>query len=271
MSPARTAAQGEGDGSVRLAKRVAELKACSRSEAERYIEGGWVSVNGEVVEEPALRVSHEVVTVSPDASLLDSGPVTLLLHKLVGYECGLGGPGPEGGGPHGSRSRGAPSALDLLTREARSADDRSGLRILKKHANGLTALAPLPTEASGLAVFSQDLRVMRKLTEDIEVVEQEVMAEVRGSVPPEALARLCHGLSFNGRALPPIKVSISSANPEQTRLRFALKGIRPGQVPAMCEGVGLKLLALKRIRLGRVALAGLAPGQWRYLLPHERF
>lgn len=255
------------DGSMRLAKRVAELKGCSRSDAERYIEGGWVSVNGEVVEEPAMRVTHEAVAVSPDATLLDGGPITLLLHKLVGYESGLG----EGSGPQGSRSRGAPSAMDLLTHEARSPDDRSGIRILKRHANDLEALAPLPTEASGLAVFSQDFRIVRKLTEDIEVMEQEVMAEVRGTVSPEALARLCHGLSFNGRPLPPIKVSISSDNPDLTRLRFALKGIRPGQVPAMCEAVGLKLLALKRIRLGRVALAGLAPGQWRYLLPHERF
>ena len=66
------------DGSMRLAKRVAELKGCSRSDAERYIEGGWVSVNDQVVEEPALRVTHETVTISPDATLLDGGPITLL-------------------------------------------------------------------------------------------------------------------------------------------------------------------------------------------------
>ena len=83
--------------------------------------------------------------------------------------------------------------------------------------------------------------------------------------------RLGHGLSFNGRPLPPVKVSVSSRNDAQTRLRFALKGVRPGQVPFMCDSVGLRLLALKRIRLGRVALAQLPPGQWRYLLPHERF
>ena len=34
---------------LRLAKRVAELLACSRSEAEQYIAGGWVSVDGVVV------------------------------------------------------------------------------------------------------------------------------------------------------------------------------------------------------------------------------
>ena len=37
----------------------------------------------------------------------------------------------------------------------------------------------------------------------------------------------------------------------ETKLRFALKGIRPGQIPAMCEAVGLRVLGIKRIRIGR--------------------
>ena len=43
------------------------------------------------------------------------------------------------------------------------------------------------------------------------------------------------------------------------------------QIRRMCELVGLKVVGLKRIRIGRVPLAGLLPRQWRYLLPNERF
>jgi 23S rRNA pseudouridine2604 synthase len=39
----------------------------------------------------------------------------------------------------------------------------------------------------------------------------------------------------------------------------------------MCELVGLKVVALKRVRIGRVVLGALPPGQWRYLGAHERF
>ena len=39
----------------------------------------------------------------------------------------------------------------------------------------------------------------------------------------------------------------------------------------MCEQVGLRVVALKRIRIGRLPMAGLPPGQWRYLQPGERF
>jgi 23S rRNA pseudouridine2604 synthase len=73
---------------VRLAKRVAELKGCSRREAEQYIEGGWVTVDGQVVEEPQFRVQHQAIAIDGGASLLALAPVTLLLHKAAGVASG---------------------------------------------------------------------------------------------------------------------------------------------------------------------------------------
>jgi 23S rRNA pseudouridine2604 synthase len=69
---------GEGE---RLSKRVAQMLGCSRREAEQTIEGGWVRVDGAVVEIPQHRVQAQAVTVDPDASLLALGEVTLILHK----------------------------------------------------------------------------------------------------------------------------------------------------------------------------------------------
>jgi 23S rRNA pseudouridine2604 synthase len=39
----------------------------------------------------------------------------------------------------------------------------------------------------------------------------------------------------------------------------------------MCEQVGLKVAGLKRVRIGKVMLGDLPPGQWRYLRDGERF
>jgi len=128
-------------------------------------------------------------------------------------------------------------------------------------------LMPLPAPASGLAVYSQDRRVIRKLTEDALHLEQELVAEVGGSIAPGGLALLSEGLVFEGRPLPPAKVSWQN----ETRLRFATKGIPPGLVEWMCAQAGLQLVGLKRIRLARLPMAGLAPSHWRYLLPGERF
>ena len=245
---------------VRLAKYLAHMLNCSRSQAEQYIEGGWVRVDGVVIEEPQHRVLDQKVELDPDASLLELVPVTLLLNKPAGYAAGL----------HADASRNASAALQLLLAANQSTDDRSGIRPLKKHFSALTLATPLATPASGLVVFTQDWRVARKLSEDASVMEHEVIVDVGGTLLPGGLARLNridHGFTFNGVLLPPAKVSWQN----ETRLRFAVKGERPGQLAFMCESVGLQVLAMKRIRVGRVPLSSLQAGQWRYLQPHERF
>ena len=126
---------------------------------------------------------------------------------------------------------------------------------------------PLEHNASGMTVFTQDFRVARKLKDDAATIEQEYVVEVAGELPPDGLKLLNHGLSFNGKPLPPVKVSWQN----ETRLRFALKGVQPGQIAHMCKSVGLQVLAMKRLRIGRVSMARLQSGQWRYLMPHERF
>ncbi len=245
---------------VRLAKRLAQMLNCSRREAEQYIEGGWVRVDGVVVEEPQHRVLDQKVELDPDASLLELAPVTLLLNKPAGYEAGL----------DAGAGRPASPALQLLVAVNQAKDDRSGIRPLKKHFSALTLATPLATPASGLVVFTQDWRVARKLSEDASVMEQEVIVDVAGTIAPGGLQRLNridHGFTFNEVLLPPAKVSWQN----ETRLRFALKGERPGQIAFMCESVGLNVQAMKRIRVGRVPMSSLPVGQWRYLQPHERF
>ncbi|MCY7319017.1 MAG: RNA-binding protein [Ramlibacter sp.] len=231
---------------VRLARRVAEIKGCSRREAEQYIEGGWVKVDGATVEEPQFRVADQAVEIDGQASLLALMPITILLHKLAGEP---------------------PSVLP----DRRARDDPSGIRALKRHFSQLVIPAPLPPPASGMVVLSQDGRILRKLTEDAATTEQELIAQVAGEVTPQQVQRLCLGLTFRDQPLPPVKVSVNSASQQETRLRFALKGVLPEHVPGMCEAVGLRLLGLKRMRIGRVSLGPLPAGQWRYLMPHERF
>ena len=250
----------------RLAKRVAAEHGLSRSTAEMYIEGGFVSVDGALVEAPGARVApQQRVLLAPDASPQALEPVTLLLHKPPGFEAGLGLA--QAGASHASRSQGERPALALLGPASHMEGDAADTRVLLRHFRQLQCFTPLPTPASGLVVYTQDKRIARKLAEDIESLEQECIVEVGGQIAEGGLKKLCHGLSFNGRPLPPIKVSWQN----ETRLRFALKGIRPGQIPAMCDAVGLSVVAIKRIRIGRVPLAKVPEGQWRYLQPWEKF
>jgi 23S rRNA pseudouridine2604 synthase len=238
--------------SVRLAKRLAELRSCSRSEAEQYIQGGWVTVDGQVIEEPGFRVeAHQKIELMPQASLEPFEPITILLNKPAGVDT----------------FSDSSAAIKLITAESLVADDRSGNRFLKRHVTGLTQTDHLETAASGLQVLTQDWRIARKLIDDAAKIEQEYIVEVSGEIVQDGLALLNHGLIFNGKQLPPIKVSWQSEH----RLRFALKGVQRGQIAVMCEKVGLSVNAIKRIRIGRIPMSNLPVGQWRYLLDYERF
>lgn len=230
---------------VRLARRVAAQAGCSRRDAELYIEGGWVSVDGVVVHEPQERVDDaQHVAIDPAADVQALRPLTLLLHQPAGAD-------------------GAQARALLVPANATPPLESAPNRRLAH----LAALWPLPPFASGLAVFSQEHGVVRRLTEDAALVEQELVAQVEGRMADGGLERLAHGLVFEGRALPRLKASWQS----EQRLRLAGKGIAPELVPWMCEQVSLRLTALKRLRIGRVPLAGLAEGRWRALRAGERF
>ena len=68
-----------------------------------------------------------------------------------------------------------------------------------------------------------------------------------------------------------MRASLSSTGGASTRLRVAAKGLLPGQIARLCDRAGLHLTGIRRIRIGRVPLGALESGQWRLLLPHERF
>jgi 23S rRNA pseudouridine2604 synthase len=241
--------------SIRLAKQLAEQVSCSRREAEQYIEGGWVKVDGVVVEEPGLRISsRQLIELMPDATLEPQDPVTILFHKPAGLNLFAETPMAE-------------LAARLIAPDKRAADDRAELRFLKRHLNNLNLIEPLEALASGLLIFSQDWRVTRKLVDDAAKIEHEFIVEVAGDIIPDGLKLLNHGLSFNRKPLPPIKVSWQN----EKRLRFALKAPPRGLLGHMCEQVGLQVVAIKRIRIGRLPMASLALGEWRYLLGYERF
>jgi 23S rRNA pseudouridine2604 synthase len=73
----------------RLSKRMGELGLCSRHEADRWITSGWVKVDGEVVDTLGVRVSPNAhIEIDRAAREHQSGQVTILLHKPVGYVSG---------------------------------------------------------------------------------------------------------------------------------------------------------------------------------------
>lgn len=237
---------------IRLSKRLAEQLGCSRREAELYIEGGWVSVDGQIIETPWFKVAQQQrIELLPGATATEMPPVTLLLHK-----------------PAGQPPDEDPSAIQAQLAQAIhwSADD-ARLQPRARHFVQQTALLPLEADISGLVVFSQQRELIRKLSDPRDKLEQEFVVEVEGKAEEGGLALLAKGIGHRGKILPKAKASWQN----ETRLRIVLKAPQAGDLHLLCESIGLRMLNAKRIRIGRLSMAKLPLGEWRFLGEHERF
>jgi 23S rRNA pseudouridine2604 synthase len=249
----------DAPGSMRLSKRMSELGIASRREADEWIAKGWVRVDGQVVRELGSRVlPGQHVTVDAQAKFQQAQKVTVLLNKPIGYVSGQAEDGYE-------------PAVVLVTPQNQWREDRSGTRFLREHLRGLAPAGRLDIDSVGLLVLTQDGRVAKQLIGEDSDIEKEYLVRVEkvggGTLADDQLALLNHGLELDGEALRPAKVEWINAD----QLRFVLQEGKKRQIRRMCEAVGLKVMGLKRVRIGGVMLGELPPGHWRYLRADERF
>jgi 23S rRNA pseudouridine2604 synthase len=162
--------------------------------------------------------------------------------------------------------KGYTPAVALLTAENQD-PNCPGPEIKKKHLQGLATAGRLDINSKGLLVFTQDGRIARQLIGEKSDVEKEYLVRFEGKLTDEALSKLRFGLTLDGVKLRRAKVE--RINNEQ--LRFVLKQGRKRQIRRMCEAVGLKVRALKRVRVGKVKLGKLEEGKWRWLAKGEQF
>lgn len=245
--------QPAADGLVRLSKRMADLGLCSRREADTYIERGWVKVDGVTVSELGSKVRPEQ-TIALDAAgrASQARRVTVLINKPVGYVSGQAEDGYQ------------PASV-LVVPDNHWTGDPSGISFRREHLAGLAPAGRLDIDSVGLLVLTQDGRVARLLIGEDSNVEKEYLVRVEGRLSDRDLQRLNHGLELDGKPLKPARVWWQN----QDQLRFILTEGKKRQIRRMCELVGLRVVGLKRVRIGRLMLGDLPPGQWRYLGPDE--
>ncbi len=247
-----TAAAVHASG-VRVSKLMAERGLCSRREADSYIERGWVFVDGERVTELGTRADPAaVITLNKLAQAMQQRQMTILLNKPVGYVSSQPEPG-------------FTPAVTLILPENQLAGSMP--RFQPGHLKGLAPAGRLDIDSTGLLVLTQDGRIARQLIGEDSPIAKEYIVRVEGRLNAQGLALLNHGLSLDEHELKPAKVEW--INDDQ--LRFVLNEGRKRQIRRMCELVGLRVVALKRVRIGRVMLGDLPVGQWRYLREDEAF
>ena len=244
---------------VRLSKRMSELGLCSRREADEWIERGWVRVDGKIVSELGSKVlPNQRITVERQASAQQARRVTVLLNKPVGY---VSGQAEDGYKP----------AVTLVSAATRWKEDKTPIQFHPSQLRSLVPAGRLDIDSVGLLVLTQDGRVAKQLIGEDTSIEKEYLVRVQytkpGRLPDADLKLLNHGMALDGKKLLPAKVCWQNDD----QLNFILREGKKRQIRRMCEAVGLKVLGLKRVRIGKVKLGDLPVGQWRYLAPDESF
>ena len=239
----------------RLSKRISELFGCSRREADEWIENGWVRVDGVVVKVLGTRAHPKAkIEVREEAKSHRPESVTIVLNKPEGI-------------PAGTVDGEQETAFQLIQADNRWTEDRGPLTFKATHLRGLALAGKLDVEASGMLVFTQEGSVARRIVGDDTKLEKEYQVSVEGELSASDLKQLNFGLSLDDIKLKRAEVSWQ----HEGTLRFVLHESKPRQIQRMCELVGLRVVSVKRLRIGSVSLGKLPPGKWRYLRESERF
>jgi 23S rRNA pseudouridine2605 synthase len=229
---------------VRLQKLIAEAGLASRRGAERLIQAGRVTVNGEPVREPGAQADPERDRIAVDGRELRRAEPKryVLLHKPAGYITTREDP------------RGRPRVFDLLP--------DLGVR--------LHSVGRLDYDAEGLLLLTNDGALTYRLTHPRHAVPRVYHVAVEGRADRAALDRLRRGVLLeDGPARVDEVRRLAAGGDRATWLALTLHEGRYREVKRLCRAVGLTVRRLVRVAYGPLRLGRLAPGAWRDLAPRE--
>lgn len=220
-------------GPMRIAKALARAGLCSRREAERWIEGGRVSVNGEVLKSPARDVQPaDRILVDGKALPAPEPPRLWRYHK------------PRGLVTTHSDPQGRPTVFEALP----------------EHMPRVISIGRLDFNTEGLLLLTNDGALARHLELPATGWLRRYRARAHGQVTQEALGKLGDGTEIGGIRYGPIEATLDKVQASNVWLSIGLREGKNREVRSILESLGLTVNRLIRISFGPFQLLELAPG-----------
>lgn len=221
---------------MRLAKFLAHGGVASRRGAEEIVRNGRVTVNGEVVTDPARDVGEsDEVRVGGELVGAEAREVWAV-HKPAGVVSTAKEPG------------GRKAVVELVDSGAR-----------------LYPVGRLDVDSTGLLLLTNDGELANRLTHPRYEVAKTYEVELRRPPSEEELRKLARGVELEDGPTAPAQVRRQG----ERGIEVVLREGRKRQVRRMAEAVGNEVVALRRVRIGPIALGDLPPGSSRPLTPKE--
>lgn len=231
-------------GKIRLDKFLADMGTGTRSQAKEFIRRGQVTVNGETVKKPEIKVDPQKDQVSLRERLLTYQKHRyVMLYKPAGWVSAT----------EDARER---TVLELLPQEARK---------------GLFPVGRLDKDTEGLLLLTDDGLLAHRLLSPKKHVEKTYCARVEGSLGPEDVKAFSGGIDIGDeKPALPAKLQICGETDGICQVLITVSEGRYHQVKRMVAARGGRVIWLKRLSMGPLTLdEGLAPGQYRKLTQEE--
>ncbi len=237
---------------MRLNRAISQAGICSRRHADKLIKQGEVKVNGQVINEPGIKINIQKDTIevlnkkiTPN-TLCKKTPIYLALYKPIKVVTTLSDP------------QNRKTIKDLLPYNLKN--------------SGVVPIGRLDYFSEGLLLLSNDGDFVYKMSHPSFHLPKVYLVEIKGNVYPKHILAIKKGLYLKDIdiKLAPLRLDIVKKIPNNTYiLKFTLEQGINRQIRRMCKVFNWKIRWLKRISHGPIKLKGLKPGKFRYLSNRE--
>lgn len=221
---------------VRLNKYISESGLCSRREADRLIEEGRVTVNGQVAGLGVRVSAADRIVVNGTPLAARARRVFLAYHKPVGVTCTTDRRDPD-------------NIVDAVGYPER-----------------IFPVGRLDKMSEGLIFLTNDGDCVNKILRAGNAHEKEYVVAVNQPVTRAFIDRMAAGVPILGTVTRPCHVFPMTSH----SFRIVLTQGLNRQIRRMCEHLGYHVSRLKRIRIMHVKLGELKSGRWRMLTEDEQ-
>jgi 23S rRNA pseudouridine2605 synthase len=224
----------------RLSKALSAAGIASRRHCEDLIFSGQVSVNGQIVLEPQTLVSWESDEICLNGKKLsgEEKKVYLILNKPRGYICS----------------------------NARVGTKKIVSDLFQGFKKRLFSVGRLDRDTTGLLIVTNDGHFANKVIHPSSNISKEYLVKTHQEPFHEQLVAISKGIEIDGDWIQPVRVT----KVRKGTLKVVVKEGKKREVRLLVEQTGLKVMELKRIRIGGLLLGDLPEGSFRELSEKEK-